>query len=90
MLSAGNKIGMIKNAFSDVFMLKLGREKVVFLFSLEPIIANTMNAILKEIRSGIVANGVSYPRARDKLFSNNPKNIRNEMLNPTDSTNFSI
>jgi hypothetical protein len=26
----------------------------------------------------------------DKLFINNPKNIRKEMLNPTASTNFSV
>ena len=53
-------------------------------------VANTMNERLKEIKSGTAANGVSYPRLNDKLFTNNPNNIRNEMLSPTDSTNFSV
>lgn len=90
MLNAGNKIGTIKKAFSDMLKLRLGREKTVFLFVLYPMIANTINARLNEINSGIVANGVSYPRASNELFSNNPKNIRNEMLSPTDNTAFSV
>jgi hypothetical protein len=53
-------------------------------------IINIINAILKEIKSGIVANGVSYPRASDKLLMNNPKSIRKEMLSPTVNTNFSV
>ena len=59
MLNAGNTIGTIKNAFSDVFKLRVGREKILFLFSLYPIIANVMNATLTGINKGIVANGVS-------------------------------
>jgi len=59
MLNAGNKIGTIKNAFSDLFKLRLGRERSGFLLILYPIIANTMDAILNEMRRGIVANGVS-------------------------------
>ena len=90
MLNAGNEIGTIKNTFSDVLKLRFGREKILFLFSLYPIIANAMIAVLNEINSGIVDNGVSYPKLSDKLFNNNPKNIRKEMLSPTDNTNFSV
>ncbi|MGB3345741.1 MAG: hypothetical protein WBA71_00585 [Candidatus Humimicrobiia bacterium] len=57
-LSAGNKTGTIKNAFSDVLKLRFGREKIGSLFILYPIIANTINTILNEISNGIVANGV--------------------------------
>ena len=89
-LNAGNKTGTIKNAFSAVVKLRFGREKIGFLFILYPAAPKTMNARLKEIKRGIVANGVSYPLLRDKLFINNPKNIRNEMLNPTDNTNCSV
>ena len=59
MLSAGNKIGTIKNAFSDVLKSKFGREKRDSLFIMYPIIVNTMNARLNEIKRGIVASGVS-------------------------------
>jgi hypothetical protein len=59
MLNAGNKIGTIKNAFSDVLKLRFGRERTGYLFVLYPIIANTTNAILNEIKRGIVANGAS-------------------------------
>jgi hypothetical protein len=59
MLNAGNTIGTIKNAFSDVLKLRVGREKIEFLFHLYPIIANTMNTMLKEIKREIVDNGVS-------------------------------
>ena len=53
-------------------------------------IANTTNAMLNAIKREIVDNGVSYPRLSDKLFINNPKSIKKEMLNPTDNTNFSV
>jgi hypothetical protein len=59
MLKAGNITGIIKNAFSDVFKLSFGSEKEKSLFTMYPIIANTMNARLNEIRRGIVDNGVS-------------------------------
>jgi hypothetical protein len=52
-------------------------------------IANVMNAMLNEIKRGIVDNGVLKPNASDKLFMNNPNNIRKETLNPTDNTTFS-
>jgi hypothetical protein len=58
-LSAGNKIGTVKNAFSDVLKFKFGGEKIGFLFVLYPTIANTTNATLNEIKRGIVANGFS-------------------------------
>jgi hypothetical protein len=59
MLNAGKVTGTIKNAFSDVFKLRFGREKIEFSFHLYPIIVNTMNTMLKEIKRGIVDNGVS-------------------------------
>ena len=59
MLNAGNNIGTIKNAFSDVVKLRFGREKTPSLFVLYAMIVNTMNAILKEINNGMVDNGVS-------------------------------
>jgi hypothetical protein len=69
MLKAGNKIGTIKNAFSDMVKLRLHNrffsQKFILikLFSkvlvLYPIAANIMNAILKEIKRGSVDNGVS-------------------------------
>ena len=59
MLNAGNKIGTIKNAFSDMVKLKFGRKKTELLFNLYPIIANTINARLNETKRGVVANGVS-------------------------------
>jgi hypothetical protein len=90
MLNAGNKIGTIKNAFSVVLKLRFGREKISSLFILYPLIANTINTILNGINNGTVANGVSYPRLSDKLFINNPKSIRKEILSPTDNTNFSV
>ena len=58
MLNAGNIIGKIKKAFSDVVKLILGKEKRGSLFTLYPIAANTMNAILNEIKREIVDNGV--------------------------------
>ena len=89
-LNAGNNIGTIKNAFSDVLKLRFGRENIGPLFILYPIIANTINARLNEIKIGMVANGVLYLRIGNKLFINNPKNIRKETLNPTDKTNFFV
>jgi hypothetical protein len=56
--NTGNKIGTIKNAFSDVLKLRVGREKINSLFSLYQTIANTINAKLKEINNEMVANGV--------------------------------
>jgi acyl-coenzyme A synthetase/AMP-(fatty) acid ligase len=58
MLNAGNEIGTIKNAFSDVLNAIFGREKVDSLFILYPMIINTINARLNEIKSGIIANAV--------------------------------
>jgi hypothetical protein len=58
MLKAGNKIGTIKNAFSDVLKLISRREKTLFLFVLYAMIANTTNAILNEIKREIVDSGV--------------------------------
>ena len=84
------KIGMINNAFSDVVNLRLGIEKIGSLFILYPMMANIMNAKLNEIKSGIVANGVSYPIKSDKLLNNNPKNIRKEVLSPTVNTIFTV
>lgn len=89
MLKAGNKIGMTKNTFSDVFKSRFGREKKGSLFNLYPITASTMNVPSNEIKRGMVANGVSYPILSDKVFINNPKNIKNEMLSPQDKMNFS-
>jgi hypothetical protein len=90
MLNAGNKIGMIKKAFSDMVKSKFGKGKMASLFIRYAIKISAIAARLNEINSGIVDNGISYPKLSDKLFSNNPKNIRKEMLNPTDNTNFSV
>jgi len=90
MLNAGNKIGAIKNVFSVVLNLGLGRVKTESLFILHPMIDNAANAILNEVKRDMVDNGVLYPTLSDKLFINNPKNIKNETLNPTDNTNFSV
>ena len=89
MLNAGNKIGMIKKAFSDVLKLGFGRIKIVSLFILYAIIDNRMHARLKVINSETVDKGVSYPRLSDKLFINKPKNNKKEMLSPHDKINFS-
>jgi hypothetical protein len=59
MLNAGNKIGMLKNAFSGAVKLRFGREKIGVLFILYPIIANRINTILNEIKREIVDNGAS-------------------------------
>ena len=59
MLNAGNKIGTIKNAFSDVFKFKFGRAKKSSLFTLYPTAANTTSVRLNEINNGMVANGDS-------------------------------
>ena len=90
MLSAGNKIGTIRNAFSDVLKLKLGKEKATFLSIRYTTIISAITARLKHISSGTVDSGDLYPKLSDKLFSNSPKNIKNEMLNPTDNTTFSV
>ena len=90
MLNAGKNSGTAKNAFSAVLKLRFGKEKIGFLFVLNPRTANTTNAMLNEIKRGFIANGVSYPRLSDRSFINNPKSIKKEMLNPTDSTNFSV
>ena len=90
MLSAGNRIGTTKNDFSDAVNSIFGRDKIGSLFILHPMIANTTNAMLNAIKREIVDNGVSYPRLSDKLFTNNPKNIRKEMLTPTNNTTFSV
>lgn len=45
-------------------------------------ITNTMDARLNEIKRGIVDNG-------NKLFINNPKKIKKDILSPTDNTNLS-
>jgi hypothetical protein len=58
-LNAGNKIGTIKNAFSGVVKLRFGREKIGSLFVLYPMIVNTQNAILNEIKRERIVNGVS-------------------------------
>ena len=58
MLNAGKNNGTIKNAFSDVLNSIFGREKVGSLFVLYAMIANTMNAILNEIKRERIDNGV--------------------------------
>jgi hypothetical protein len=58
-LNTGKNIGTIKNAFSGVAKLRLGREKTESLFIIYPIIINIMNAVLNEIKRTLVANGVS-------------------------------
>jgi hypothetical protein len=50
MLNAGNITGTIKNAFSEVFKLRFGREKTRGLFALYPMIVNAMNTRLNEIK----------------------------------------
>jgi hypothetical protein len=59
MHSAGKKIGTIKKAFSDVVRSKFGKEDTESLFILYSVIANSINAILNEIKSEMVDNGVS-------------------------------
>ena len=88
-LNAGNKIGTIINAFSEVFRLILVKEKGVFLFSRYAIKVSAIATRLNEIKREIVDNGVSYPMRSDKLFNNNPKNIQNAMLIPQLNINFS-
>ena len=90
MANAGKETGTIRTAFSDVLKLIFGGLKIRSLFILYPMIANAMNVTLNEIKRGAVDNGVSYPRLSDELFTNNPKNIKNDMLSPTDNTNFSV
>ena len=90
MLKAGNIIGTIKNAFSDVLRLRFGREKTVFLFIRYATRVSAIAARLNVINIGTVDSGDLYPKPSDELFSNNPKNIKNEMLSPTDNTNFSV
>jgi hypothetical protein len=59
MLNAGNRIGTIKNAFSVVLKLRLGKEKIGSLFTLYPITASIINAILNDVKREIVDSGVS-------------------------------
>ena len=58
-LNTGNKIGAIKNAFSDVVKLRLDIDMTKSLFIIYSIAVNIMIAVFKQIRSGVVANGVS-------------------------------
>jgi len=58
-LIAGNKIGTIKNAFSEVVRLKFGREKTVFLFIRYAARISAVAARLNPISSETVDNGVS-------------------------------
>jgi len=58
-LNTGNKIGAIKNAFSDVVKLRLDIDMTESLFIIYSIAVNIMIAVFKQIRSGVVANGVS-------------------------------
>ena len=89
MLNAGNKIGTIKNIFSDVFKLRLGREQIGPLFSRYAIKISANATRLNEIKREVVDNGLSYPRLSDKLFNNKPKNIKKAMLIPQLNINFS-
>ena len=89
-LNAGNKIGMAKNAFSNGFKFISGKGMIESLFILWLIIANIINAMLSEIARKIGDNGVWYPSLSEVLFINNPKNIRKDMLSPTDSTNCAV
>lgn len=90
MLNAGKNMGTIKNAFSDVLKLISGREKTVFLFARYITMINATVARLSEINNGTVDSGVLYPKHGNKLFNNNPNNSKNDMLSPTDNTNFSV
>jgi hypothetical protein len=68
-LNAGNITGTIKNAFSDVVKLRLCKrffpQKFVLIklfpkvLVLYPMIPKIINAILNEIKRGIIDNGVS-------------------------------
>jgi hypothetical protein len=58
MLNAGNKIGTIKNAFSDVLRSIFGKEKAAFLFIRYATRISAIVARLNEISSGIVDSGV--------------------------------
>jgi hypothetical protein len=71
-LNAGNNIGNVENIFSVGVNSIFGKEKLEFLLTLKPIIANIIKAMLNEINSGIVANGVEYPSLRDNVFISNP------------------
>jgi hypothetical protein len=90
MLNAGNNIGAIKNALSSVVKFKFGRIKNGSLNVLYFIIISAINTTFNAVKRYFVDNGVLYPILNDKLFINSPKNITNEMLNPTDNTNFSV
>ena len=60
MLSAGNKIGTIKDIFSATFRLKLGiTNENASLFVLYPIIISKINARLNEMKREVIDNGVS-------------------------------
>ena len=58
-LSAGNRIGMIKNDFSEEVKFKFGSEKICSSFILYPIIARKINDILNEIKRVVIDKGVS-------------------------------
>jgi hypothetical protein len=57
MLNAGNKIGTIKNAFSDMSKLQSGRENMLFLFVRYATRVNTIAATLNEINNGTIDSG---------------------------------
>jgi hypothetical protein len=57
MLNAGNRMGTIKKAFSDVVKSKFGKEKMASLFIRYAIKVSAIAARLNEINSGIVDNG---------------------------------
>ena len=57
MLNAGNKIGTIKNAFSDMLKFRLGRGKMTFLFIRYATRISAIAARLNEINSGTVDSG---------------------------------
>ena len=58
-LNAGNKIGTIKNAFSDVLKLSFGREQIGPLFSRYAIKISAIATRLNEINNEMVVSGVS-------------------------------
>ncbi len=87
MLSTGKNAGMIKNTFSD--LLKSGRVNSGSPFTFCPTLNNIIYALLNEIKRETVDNGVPKPILSNTLFNNNPKNIKNAMLNPTSNRTFS-
>jgi len=89
-LNTGKNAGMAKNIRSDALKLRSERGNIESPPFLHTIISNIINITSKKIRRENVDSGVSQPTLSNTLFSSRPENIKNAILNPTSSTNFSV